>query len=284
MEQVDQRLDARVEQGVDEALVEVEAGLVDGAGPRGQDARPADAEPVGARPELGHQPDVLRVAVVVVAGDVARAAVGDRARLGGQRCPRSTVLGRPRRQLPRSGRRRRRSPMRSRPERRGPAGLGRCRSRVDGLTPGSYPLREDTIGPPRRPSWSSGIVGPVTPTGDRDVRSARVTSVVQSPRFGDDWWQRGVVYQIYPRSFADTTATGSATCPGSSTTSTTSARRASGSTRSGCRRSTRRRGSISATTSAITNGSIRCSGRRRTSTGSSRRRTGAGSGSSSTWS
>src|SRR6476620_6586647 len=44
VEQVDQRLDARVEQLVDEALVEVEAKLVDGAGPRGQDARPADAE------------------------------------------------------------------------------------------------------------------------------------------------------------------------------------------------------------------------------------------------
>ena len=36
MEQVDQRLDAGLEQGVDEALVEVEAGLVDGAGPMGR--------------------------------------------------------------------------------------------------------------------------------------------------------------------------------------------------------------------------------------------------------
>ena len=32
--------------------------------------------------------------------------------------------------------------------------------------------------------------------------------VPRSPRFGDDWWRRGVVYQIYPRSFADTNGDG----------------------------------------------------------------------------
>jgi alpha-glucosidase len=40
------------------------------------------------------------------------------------------------------------------------------------------------------------------------VARSDITMAVQSPRFGNDWWRRGVVYQIYPRSFADTDGNG----------------------------------------------------------------------------
>jgi len=74
-----ERPDPRPEQLVDEALVEGEAALVDRAGPRGNDPRPADREAIRVEAELAHEADVLRPAVIVVAGDVAGLAGGDRA-------------------------------------------------------------------------------------------------------------------------------------------------------------------------------------------------------------
>ena len=74
------RRDVALEQLVDQPCVEVEAALVERPATLREDPRPGDAEAIRLEPDLLHQVEVLRPAVVVVAGDVAGVAVLDHAR------------------------------------------------------------------------------------------------------------------------------------------------------------------------------------------------------------
>ena len=64
-------------QGVEQARIEIEAGFVPGAGTGRLHPRPGHGKTVGVHAQVGDQLHVIKVAVVMVAGHVAIAAVDD---------------------------------------------------------------------------------------------------------------------------------------------------------------------------------------------------------------
>ena len=109
-----ERLDVVREQLVDEAVVEVEPGLVDRPAPRRHDARPGDREAKRVEPELAHQRDVVGIAVVEVARDRRRSRRCGPCPASRRTGPRRSRRVRPRGPRPRSGTTPSRRPRRSR--------------------------------------------------------------------------------------------------------------------------------------------------------------------------
>ena len=80
-------LDARTEEIVDVAVVEVEPGLVYAAAPFGEDARPGNREPECVRAEFAQKSDVALIAVVGIARDGAGITVPHGAGNGAEAIP-----------------------------------------------------------------------------------------------------------------------------------------------------------------------------------------------------
>ena len=174
------------------------------------------------------------------------------------------------------------------------AGEARHEGQVDGLGDGSEARHADTQGPARHPK-RRGMghrseytdAHPMPARRDRrhlldrrprppaDSRGCPTSRRPRrpSPATGRSGGAKGSCTRSIRAATATRMGTGSATCPGSSSTSITWDPMGWASTASGCRRSSRARASMSATTSVTTPRSIRCWGPRTTSTGWSGRRT-----------
>ncbi len=97
MKQRDVGLDVGGQQCVDQAIVKGQTRVVDRAHAARQNTRPRDAQAIGVEANLLHQRDVLSVAVIVIARDVAGVTLADGARLFAEHVPHRgafAVLGR----------------------------------------------------------------------------------------------------------------------------------------------------------------------------------------------
>ena len=107
-------------------------------------------------------------------------------------------------------------PLRHRPELAGRTAR-RCRRlrrdvrqrRAERTASGSGQARHEV--PPHLPSQRPGRIRPTRPCAPVRRRASILCSTRHSAA---DWWQRGVVYQVYPRSFADSNGDGIGDLPG----------------------------------------------------------------------
>ena len=74
VEERDPRSHVPLQQGVDQPVVEIQSGFIDGM-PIRQDARPAYGQAVGVGPQVGDQADIFVVSVVVVTSAVSAVVV-----------------------------------------------------------------------------------------------------------------------------------------------------------------------------------------------------------------
>ena len=77
MIQAEPWLDPCREQGIDQPIIEGKAGFIGGALSARQNAWPCYREAVRLDPQIAHEGDVFKIAVVVVTGDIAAVLVGD---------------------------------------------------------------------------------------------------------------------------------------------------------------------------------------------------------------
>jgi hypothetical protein len=82
-----ERLQATLQHTVQQAVVKIDAGLVDRAGTLGNQPRPGEGEAIAVEAAVADEVEILGPAIVVVAGDAAVVGILHIARRGGEGVP-----------------------------------------------------------------------------------------------------------------------------------------------------------------------------------------------------